>query len=142
MTIAEAAKVLGVNPMTVRRWIRGGKLKALKETIQGVEQWAIDEADLDAVAESRASSPQTPERVKDEGAAVLAERVHGLEQLVQQLKEQVTELNATNRALLTTNARLADQNAELQALALPARKEGRTERKGFWARFGKRSDAE
>jgi len=46
LTVPEAAKRVGRDPETVRRWIRSGKLPARKVGTQHV----IEEADLDAVA--------------------------------------------------------------------------------------------
>lgn len=35
ITIKEAAEILGVNPMTLRRWDKKGKLKAFRHPING-----------------------------------------------------------------------------------------------------------
>ena len=43
MTIAEAARVVGRDPETIRRWVRSGKLKSQKVGTQHV----IEERDLD-----------------------------------------------------------------------------------------------
>lgn len=45
LTVPEAARRVGRNPETVRRWIREGKLPARKVGTQHI----IDEADLDAM---------------------------------------------------------------------------------------------
>lgn len=45
MTVPEAARRVGRNPETVRRWIREGRLRASKVGTQHV----IDEDDLDAM---------------------------------------------------------------------------------------------
>ena len=45
LTVPEAARRVGRNPETVRRWIREGRLKASKVGTQHV----IDEGDLDAM---------------------------------------------------------------------------------------------
>lgn len=47
LTVPEAALRTGRNPETIRRWIRGGRLRASKVGTQHV----IDEADLDALLE-------------------------------------------------------------------------------------------
>jgi excisionase family DNA binding protein len=44
LTVPEAAKRVGRNPETIRRWIRSGRLAACKVGTQHV----IEEADLDA----------------------------------------------------------------------------------------------
>jgi excisionase family DNA binding protein len=45
LTVPEAARRVGRNPETVRRWIRAGKLRSQKVGTQHL----IDESDLDAV---------------------------------------------------------------------------------------------
>ncbi len=45
LTVPEAARRVGRNPETVRRWIREGKLRATKVGTQHV----LDERDLDAM---------------------------------------------------------------------------------------------
>ena len=47
LTVPEAARRLGKNPETVRRWIREGKLAAHKVGTQHI----IEERDLDAMIE-------------------------------------------------------------------------------------------
>ena len=49
VSVPEAARRLSLNPETIRRWIRAGKLPAHKVGTQHF----IDEGDLDAVAEGR-----------------------------------------------------------------------------------------
>jgi excisionase family DNA binding protein len=46
LTVPEAAKRVGRNPETVRRWIRDGKLRSQKVGTQHL----IDEGELDALA--------------------------------------------------------------------------------------------
>ena len=46
LTVPEAARRVGRNPETIRRWIRSGRLLARKVGTQHV----IEEADLDAAA--------------------------------------------------------------------------------------------
>lgn len=46
LTVPEAARRVGRDPETIRRWIRGGRLRARKVGTQHV----IDERDLDAVS--------------------------------------------------------------------------------------------
>lgn len=53
LTVPEAAKRVGRNPETIRRWIRAGRLRSLKLGTQHM----IDEADLDALADDPASLP-------------------------------------------------------------------------------------
>ncbi len=56
LTVPEAARRVGKNAETVRRWIREGRLPATKVGTQHV----IDEADLDALTRSE-TAPLPPE---------------------------------------------------------------------------------
>jgi excisionase family DNA binding protein len=53
LTVPEAARRVGRNPETVRRWIREGKLRATKVGTQHV----IEEADLQATVEDAEMLP-------------------------------------------------------------------------------------
>ncbi len=46
LTVPEAARRVGRNPETIRRWIRAGRLRATKLGTQHL----IEETDLDAIA--------------------------------------------------------------------------------------------
>ena len=56
LTVPEAARRVGRDPETVRRWIRSGRLRSEKVGTQHL----IDEADLELLAGSRAG-PDRPE---------------------------------------------------------------------------------
>ena len=62
ITVPEAARRLGRNPETIRRWIRSGRLKASKVGTQHV----IEEADLAGLATDE-ELPMPPEwrRMRD-----------------------------------------------------------------------------
>lgn len=53
ITVPQAAKRVGRDPETIRRWIRAGKLRAQKVGTQHI----VDEADLDQVAGAADSLP-------------------------------------------------------------------------------------
>ena len=55
LTLQEAANRLGVHYMTVYRWVRTGRLPAVK---QG-SAWAVDEADLDLLSEPEPEPART-----------------------------------------------------------------------------------
>jgi excisionase family DNA binding protein len=57
LTVPEAARRVGRNPETVRRWIREGKLRATKVGTQHV----IDEAALEALVNEAERLPMPPE---------------------------------------------------------------------------------
>jgi excisionase family DNA binding protein len=47
LTIAEAAKILGVTPTTCRVYIKEGKLEAVK--LAGVNRWRVSRASLEGM---------------------------------------------------------------------------------------------
>jgi excisionase family DNA binding protein len=57
LTVPEAARRIGRNPETVRRWIREGRLQASKVGTQHV----IEERDLTDIAEERAGTVPLPD---------------------------------------------------------------------------------
>lgn len=57
LTVAEAARITGKNPETIRRWIRSGRLAARKFGTQHV----IDEDELEDMLDPGASLPVPPE---------------------------------------------------------------------------------
>jgi excisionase family DNA binding protein len=57
LTVPEAARRVGRNPETVRRWIRGGKLRSQKVGTQHL----IDERDLDAMVDDEYEMLPLPE---------------------------------------------------------------------------------
>jgi excisionase family DNA binding protein len=62
ITVPEAARRLGRNPETIRRWIREGKLASRKVGTQHT----IDEADLEALLEdAELPAPQTWTQMPD-----------------------------------------------------------------------------
>ncbi len=56
LTVPEAARRIGRNPETVRRWIREGKLRSHKVGTQHV----IEEADLEAAIDDVETLPLPP----------------------------------------------------------------------------------
>lgn len=60
LTVPEAARRVGRNPETIRRWIRAGKLRARKVGTQHV----IEEADLDAALEGEYEMLPLPDELK------------------------------------------------------------------------------
>ncbi|MGH3114945.1 MAG: helix-turn-helix domain-containing protein [Gaiellaceae bacterium] len=64
LTVPEAAKRVGRNPETVRRWIRSGRLRSQKVGTQHL----IDEQDLDAVLDEADMLPLPTElRLMEDG---------------------------------------------------------------------------
>jgi len=67
LTVPEAAKRVGRNPETVRRWIRSGRLRAQKVGTQHV----IEEQDL-AAAASTTGAANLPARWRVSGSGAAA----------------------------------------------------------------------
>lgn len=57
ITVPEAARRVGRDPETVRRWIRAGKLRSQKVGTQHL----IDERDLDVLMDEHDAAPDPPE---------------------------------------------------------------------------------
>jgi len=55
LTVEEVARQLGVNPETVRRWIRSGELNAL--SLGGPAGYRIPKSELDRFIRERMSKP-------------------------------------------------------------------------------------
>lgn len=64
LTVPEAAKRAGRDPETIRRWIRGGRLRARKVGTQHV----IDEDDLEILLGARGEMLPVPERWRRSGS--------------------------------------------------------------------------
>lgn len=60
LTVPEAAKRVGRDPETIRRWIRGGRLRSQRIGTQHL----IDEADLDALT-SESDEPPLPRDLRE-----------------------------------------------------------------------------
>ena len=60
LTVPEAARRVGRNPETVRRWIRAGKLRSQKVGTQHL----IDERDLEALVEDEYEMLPLPDELK------------------------------------------------------------------------------
>jgi excisionase family DNA binding protein len=60
LTVPEAARRIGKNPETIRRWIRSGRLRARKVGTQHV----IDEKDLEVAADEYPGTLPVPDEWK------------------------------------------------------------------------------
>lgn len=66
ITVPEAARRVGKNPETVRRWIRAGRLRSEKVGTQHL----VDEHDVDALATHESLDLPTAWTVSDDGNAM------------------------------------------------------------------------
>ncbi len=64
LSVPEAAKTLGVQPMTIRRWIGDGRLPARR--VPGTKPYKLRQADVDALVEG---SEVTTTQSRSEGMA-------------------------------------------------------------------------
>lgn len=125
MTINEAAAKWAVSPVTVRRWIKSGKIKAeLRDTPNGKV--------YDVVEDQPPAATPTDQGGRHDGADVLRERIRGLEAMLDMHKSEIEHKNAEIKALIATTARMSEINAELQSKALPDPKERETTRQTTW----------
>lgn len=109
MTLQQAADHANVDPMTVRRWIKAGKVAATKERIGGNDVWIVAD---DFVPPGKAAAEEKP-TPKHEGPStdVLIERIKGLDKENELLRQQLSQKDDQIRALLATNARLIEKDA-------------------------------
>lgn len=57
MKVTEFAKAAGVHPLTVRRWIKEGKIRASKKQLKGFSYFLdIDESEIKKVKQDEATS--------------------------------------------------------------------------------------
>lgn len=62
-TVEEAARVLGVTPVTVAAWIKQGKLRASK---LGRNTMRVSADDIMEMYDRNATRPKAPEQIKEE----------------------------------------------------------------------------
>jgi len=68
LSVTEVAKILNVQPMTIRRWIGEGRLAARR--VPGTKPYKLRQADVDALVEGSAVvTTQKPLESQNEGMA-------------------------------------------------------------------------
>ncbi|MGI8633383.1 MAG: helix-turn-helix domain-containing protein [Solirubrobacterales bacterium] len=75
LTVPEAARRVGRDPETVRRWIRAGRLRARKVGTQHV----IEESDLEAVADEPQPLPRPASWMTFESGAAVPDPAEAVE---------------------------------------------------------------
>lgn len=127
MTLREAAEYAKVSTVTMRRWLTTGKVKAHKVVRENVELWEVSEdAVRDAIGGREPPRPTPPPSEPSSPSAEL------LSDVVRMLREQLAEKDKQISALLTTNARMNEQNADLQKRALPMPERPKERGRGWW----------
>lgn len=125
MTINEAATLWAVSPITVRRWIKEGRIKAEKRLSGKVEVWhVLEQPNPKEDAQTVTEAPSSVE-----SSDVLQERIKGLEALLEMHRAEIEHKNSEIKALIATTARMSEINAELQTKALPIAEKAR---KPWW----------
>ncbi len=77
LSVAEVAKILNVQPMTIRRWIQDGRLAARR--VPGTKPYKLRQADVDALVQGselvslKRSEPGTEGMAGMDSAAMLLE---------------------------------------------------------------------
>ena len=128
MTLQQAADKAHVDPMTVRRWIKAGKVAATKTRIGGNEVWDVAN---DFVSPNRTATTEPAPKDQDSGPSrdVLVERIRGLENENQLIRDQLAQKDDQIRALLATNAHLVEkESAHPLTPSTPATRPGRLAR--------------
>lgn len=136
LSVSEAAEHFGVSDKTIRRWIKGGKLKGSPmKTPQGYE-WRIrpgeapDQVDIHLGDQMDSTGDQPDDRMDDQvvmAALALAEEVRGDKE---QLREDYQRLQQQNLELAGRCGYLQAklEAAEQKVLALVAPQEPESER--------------
>lgn len=134
MTTQEAAQRLDKSAKTVRRWLKSGKLHAIK--VDGV--WDIPEESVDALLSDRTSGRTEEENVRPEdvGMARLEESNKHLKEENEYLKQRIEELDSARQRADTVMLQLTRQLEQRQRLL-------EHDQAPWWRRwFKKRADLE
>jgi excisionase family DNA binding protein len=67
LSVAEVARTLNVQPMTIRRWIQEGRLAARR--VPGTKPYKLRQADVDALVQGSEVVIQKPSELETEGMA-------------------------------------------------------------------------
>ena len=138
MTTRVAAEALGVDPRTVRTYIRRGLLQARVEG-EGVEKaYNVDVDSLHALRDSRKTEGKHSHktRVKSADAEDFAELIRDLTAQVVEASTEAADLRARLQLTERAQSSLEEEGQTLREERDRLRSELETERsKGFWARL-------
>jgi hypothetical protein len=138
VTTQVAAEALGVDPRTVRTYIRRGTLKARVER-EGVEKaYSVDIDSLYALRDSRKASGKSARQVRAKSADAedLAALVRDLTSQLISTSAEAAHLRTRLELTETAQSTLADEARELREERDRLRAELEAERsKGFWRRL-------
>jgi len=138
VTTRVAAEALGVDPRTVRTYIRRGLLEARVEG-EGVEKaYSVDIDSLHALRDARKSSGKSPHKAREKsaGAEDLAELLRDLTAQVVDASTEAADLRARLQLTERAQSSLEEEARALRDERDRLRSELDAERsKGFWARL-------
>jgi excisionase family DNA binding protein len=125
ITLNEAAKRISVNPATVRRWIKAGKIPATLERTDRGETYFINPADLDTIQgaspAARTKRPRPPALSEDLATIKDAQNAI-LEQMRANSEAQEQRIRSLEAELHDTRAQLSQfQDQMMKALPAPAK---------------------
>jgi hypothetical protein len=141
VTTRVAAEALGVDPRTVRTYIRRGFLEARVEG-EGVEKaYSVDIDSLHALRDARKSAGKRPRKTREKSADAedLAELIRDLTAQVVEASTEAADLRAQLQLTERAQSSLEEETRALRDERDRLRSELEAERsKGFWARlFGR-----
>jgi len=138
VTTRVAAEALGVDPRTVRTYIRSGLLKARAEG-EGVEKaYSVDIDSLHALRDARKAAGKRPREAREKSADAedLAELVRDLTVQVVEASTEAADLRARLQLTERAQSSLEEEARTLRDERDRLRSELEAERsKGFWARL-------
>ena len=138
VTTRVAAEALGVDPRTVRTYIRRGLLEARVEG-EGVEKaYSVDIDSLHALRDTRKSAGKRPHKAREKSADAedLAELIRDLTTQVVDASTEAADLRARLQLTERAQSTLEEEARALRDERDRLRSELDAERsKGFWARL-------
>jgi DNA-binding transcriptional MerR regulator len=138
LTTRVAAEALGVDPRTVRTYIRRGLLKARVEG-KGVEKaYSVDIDSLHALRDARKAAGKRTHKTREKSgdAEDLAELIRDLTAQVVEASTEAADLRARLQLTERTQSSLEEEARTLREERERLRSELEAERsKGFWARL-------
>jgi DNA-binding transcriptional MerR regulator len=138
VTTRIAAEALGVDPRTVRTYIRRGLLKARVEG-EGVEKaYSVDIDSLHALRDARKASGKRPHKAREKSADAedLAELIRDLTAQVVEASTEAADLRARLQLTERAQSSLEEEARTLREERDRLRSELEAERsKGFWTRL-------
>ena len=138
MTTRVAAEALGVDPRTIRTYIRRGLLKARVEGEGVGKAYSVDIDSLQALRDVRNASGKRPHKNREKSASAedLAELVRDLTSQVVEASTEAADLRARLQLTEQTQSSLEKEAQALRDERDRLRSELEAERsKGFWARL-------